>query len=114
HGHLDIPGAGAGRAGAGVPAHPGHLPRAGRPAARRGTAWPGNGADRAELARRLHRNPRASPPGSVCYRQSARTGDHPPDPGRRPDVMDRLSLIVVVIPIVISIALFTGMALPFV
>ena len=53
HGHLDIPGAGAGRADAGVPAHPGHVPRAGRPATRRGTARPGNRADRAEPARRL-------------------------------------------------------------
>ena len=42
--------------------HPGHLPRAGRPATRRGTARPGNRADREEPARRLHRNPRASPP----------------------------------------------------
>ena len=63
HRHLDIPGACAGGADAGVPAHPGHLPRAGRPATRRGTARPGNRADREEPARRLHRNPRASPPG---------------------------------------------------
>jgi hypothetical protein len=34
-------------------AHPGHVPRAGRPATRRGTARPGNRADRAEPARRL-------------------------------------------------------------
>ena len=53
HGHLDIPGARAGRADAGVPPHPGHLPRAGRPATRRGTARPGNRADREEPARRL-------------------------------------------------------------
>ena len=53
HGHLDIPGACAGRAGAGVPAHPGHLPRAGRPATRGGPARPGNRADREEPARRL-------------------------------------------------------------
>ena len=72
HGHLDIPGARAGRADAGVDVHPGHLPRAGRPATQRGTARPGNRADREEPARRLHRNPRASPPGSAAYRQSAR------------------------------------------
>ena len=59
-------GARAGRAGAGVPAHPGHLPRAGRPATRRGTARPGNRADREEPARRLSRNPRASPPGGAA------------------------------------------------
>ena len=53
YGHLVLPGAGAGRAGAGVRAHPGHLPRAGRPATRGGTARPGNRADRAEPARRL-------------------------------------------------------------
>ena len=39
--------------------------RAGRPATRRGTARPGNRADREEPARRLHRNPRASPPGVI-------------------------------------------------
>ena len=53
HGHLDIPGARAGRAAAGVRDHPGHLPRAGRPATRGGTARPGNRADRDEPARRL-------------------------------------------------------------
>ncbi len=66
HGHLDLPGACTGRAGAGVRNHPGHLPRAGRPATRRGTARPGNRADRAEPARRLHRDPRASPPGGAA------------------------------------------------
>ena len=74
HGHLGIPGARAGRAGAGVPPHPGHLPRAGRPATRRGTARPGNRADRDEPARRLRRNPRASPPGGAAWRRSARAG----------------------------------------
>ena len=37
----------------GVRNHPGHLPRAGRPATRGGTARPGNRADRDEPARRL-------------------------------------------------------------
>jgi len=39
--------------------------RARRPAPRRGTARPRNRADRAEPARRLHRNPRAGPPGGA-------------------------------------------------
>ena len=80
-GHLDIPGTRAGRAGAGVPPHPGHLPRAGRPAARRGTVRPGNRADRDEPARRLHRDPRASPPGGAASGHSARARDHPPERG---------------------------------
>ena len=112
YGHLAIPG--AGWPGAGVPLHPGHLPRAGRPATRRGTARPGNRADRAEPARRLHRNPRASPPGGAAWRRSARTGARLPESGRRPDAMDRPSLIVAATPIMTLIALFTGITLPFI
>ena len=79
--------------GAGVPAHPGHLPRAGRPATRGGTARPGNRADRDEPAGRLQRNPRASrrhlaQPGPATARRGS--GRAPPGlrrpfrPGPRP------------------------------
>ena len=44
----------------------------------------------------------------------AQTAARPADPGRRPDAMDRSSLIVAVMPITTLIALFTGITLPFI
>ena len=85
-------------------------------APRRGTARPGNRADRDEPARRLHRSPRAGPAlprtgadsqaGPVPAARAAR----PADPERRPAAMDGLSLIVVIMPAGILLALCTGTA----
>ena len=44
----------------------------------------------------------------------AQTAARPINPGRRPDAMDRSSLVVAVMPIVTLIALFTGITLPFI
>ena len=59
--HLALPDRRAGRPAAGLPPHPGDLPRPGRPATRRSRARTRHRADRDEPGRRLHRDPRASP-----------------------------------------------------